>query len=76
MMKFDAMGKDSTTNISRNKVSFITTEDFSKPYPEDHHDFVNMSSVLTNKISDMSNSKVVSRVPPILITLNTLSLDI
>ena len=55
MMRFHAMGKDSTTNISRNKVSFITTEDFSKPYPEDHHDFVNMSSVFTKKISFTSS---------------------
>ena len=62
MMRFDAVGKDSTTNISRNKVSFIMAEDLSQPYPEDHNDFVNMSSVLTNKMTDISNSKVLLSV--------------
>ena len=53
-MRLDAIGNDSTTNISRNRVSFNMSESDKK----EHNGLAKLSSIIARKVSSTPNSKV------------------
>ena len=56
-MRLDTIANDSTTNVSRNRVSFNINESDQKG-KNDQHRLANLSSNMPRKMSNTSNSKV------------------
>ena len=56
-MKLDTVVNDSTTNVSRNRVSFNMNE-LDQKGKNDQHGLTNLSSIMTKKMSNTSNSEV------------------
>ena len=57
-MRLDTIANDSTTNVSRNRVSFNINESSDQKGKNDQDRLANLSSNMPKKMSNTSNSKV------------------